>query len=195
MRGCRPLLDGEIAQVLEELAKTRHPLRNQALFHLGLRTGFRISELLSLKVSDVFQNGHYTDRVSVERKNMKKKIAGRTVMLHPEAGKAIQAWVSELVATGRGAPSQFLFESLKGRNKPLNRRSAWEMLCHAYAKCGLTGKLGTHGMRKTFARKVYDKLGHDLIRTQKAMGHKSVDSTVSYLSFAETEIDDAILKS
>ncbi len=50
-------------------------------------------------------------------------------------------------------------------------------------------------MRKTFARRVHEKLGKDLVKTQKAMGHRSINSTVSYLSFNEEEIDDAILKS
>ncbi len=48
-------------------------------------------------------------------------------------------------------------------------------------------------MRKTFADKIYDRLGHDLIKTQKALGHKNINSTVSYLSFREEEIDEAIL--
>jgi site-specific recombinase XerD len=69
------------------------------------------------------------------------------------------------------------------------------MLQRVYAACGLTGKLGTHSMRKTFARRIHAKLGRDLMKTQKALGHARVTSTVSYLSFAEEEIDEAILKS
>ena len=48
-------------------------------------------------------------------------------------------------------------------------------------------------MRKHFANKVYEKLGHDLVRTQRALGHKNINSTVSYLSYREEEIDAAIL--
>jgi integrase len=59
----------------------------------------------------------------------------------------------------------------------------------------LTGKLGTHVMRKTFANRVYQQLNHDLVKTQRALGHKHINSTVGYLSFAEEEIDAAILAS
>ncbi|MDQ3308839.1 MAG: hypothetical protein M3497_01790 [Gemmatimonadota bacterium] len=48
-------------------------------------------------------------------------------------------------------------------------------------------------MRKTFANKVHVLLGRDLVKTQRALGHKNVSSTVSYLSFLEEEIDEAIL--
>ena len=48
-------------------------------------------------------------------------------------------------------------------------------------------------MRKTFADRVYEKLNHDLVKTQRALGHRNINSTVSYLSFREEEIDAAIL--
>jgi len=45
----------------------------------------------------------------------------------------------------------------------------------------------------TFANRVYHQLNHDLVKTQQAMGHKNINSTVAYLSFVEDEIDQAIL--
>jgi integrase len=53
----------------------------------------------------------------------------------------------------------------------------------AYKSNELTGKLGTHAMRKTFANRMYDKLGKDLVKCQRALGHRNINSTVSYLSF------------
>ena len=50
-------------------------------------------------------------------------------------------------------------------------------------------------MRQTFANRVYHRLDHDLVKTQRALGHKNINSTVSYLSFAEAEIEAAILAS
>jgi hypothetical protein len=49
-------------------------------------------------------------------------------------------------------------------------------------------------MRKTFAHGVYKALGRDLVNTQRALGHKNVNSTVSYLGFeTDAEIHKAIL--
>jgi integrase len=62
-----------------------------------------------------------------------------------------------------------------------------------YRLLGLAGTLGTRAMRKSFADRVYEKLGHDLVKTQRALGHRNINSTVSYLSFKNEEIDQAIL--
>lgn len=193
MKGSRPLTDNEVRAVCEALGVGPYAKRNQALFLLGIRSGFRISEILSLTLGDVYQGGRMTDRVAVARRHMKKKLEGRTVMLHTEAQAALEAWIVELLKVGPSDPQTFVFRSREGGNVAINRRSAWRVLVAAYAKCGLSGKLGTHTMRKTFAKRIHAKLGKDLIKTQKALGHRNVNSTVSYLSFDEGEIDDAIL--
>jgi len=195
MKGSRPLSDTETQATAQALARGENALRNQALFELGHRSGFRISELLSLRLVDAWQARQIPDRIAVARRHMKKKAEGRTVVLHPKAKEALAAWIVELVARHGDDPETFLFRSREGGNRAIDRRTAWRVLNSAYKACGLTGKLGTHTMRKTFAKRVYAKLGKDLVRTQKALGHRNVNSTVSYLSFADEEIDEAILKS
>lgn len=195
MKGCRPLSDIEISGILSTMEKGRFSVRDRALFVVGLRSGFRISELLSLTIGHVFENGNYSDSIAVARKYMKKKREGRTVILHPEAKEALKSLILALQKAGFSGPETYLFRSRQGGNKPLTRQAAWEMIQRVAAQCGITGKIGTHCMRKTFAKRVHEKLGRDLMKTQKALGHAQVTSTVSYLSFNESEIDDAILKS
>ncbi len=195
MKGCRPLSDTEEQAVLACLESTRFPLRNRTLFVVGCRTGFRISELLSLTIGDVLQNGTLVDRVEVARRHMKGKKEGRSVLLHAKAREAIQIWVLELQRQGYSDPETYLFASSRIGNKRLDRRSAWLMLRRAYAACGLAGKLGTHSMRKTFAKRVHAAGGKDILKTQRALNHKRLTSTASYLSFEEADVDDAILKS
>ncbi len=183
MKGCRPFSDQEIVLVLEHLVGP-YALRDRALFLLGVRSGFRISELLSLR------RGGIAQRVSVARKNMKKKVEGRTVLIHPEVREAFALWLVQLYYM---TPECFVFQSRTGPNAAISRVQAYRLLSRACDNAGLSGKLGTHSMRKTFADKIYDRLGHDLIKTQRALGHKNINSTVSYLSFREEEIDEAIL--
>jgi site-specific recombinase XerD len=57
----------------------------------------------------------------------------------------------------------------------------------------LRGKLGTHTMRKTFANNVHERLGRDLVKTQRALGQKNITTTILYLSFRDDEITQAIL--
>jgi integrase len=84
MKGCRALSDEEIQRVLGSF-RGRNAIRNRCLVLLGIKSGFRISELLSLKVCAVWQMGQVVERVTVDRAHMKKKREGRTVLLHPDA--------------------------------------------------------------------------------------------------------------
>lgn len=192
MKGCRPLSDEEVDLVARTFAG-KYASRDRALFLLGVRSGFRISEILSLRLADVVQAGRIVDRVTVQRRNMKKRIEGRTVLLHPDAKTALAEWVEDLRADGYMTADAFVFQSRNGRNRPMTRCQAWRVLTEAYRANDLTGKLGTHSMRKTFADRVYDRLGRDLVKTQRALGHRNINSTVQYLSFREEEIDAAIL--
>jgi integrase len=80
-----------------------------------------------------------------------------------------------------------------GLRRHTSREQAWRILKETFTSNELRGKLGTHAMRKTFCNRMYDKLNHDLVKTQRAMGRANINSTVQYLSFREEEIDAAIL--
>lgn len=192
MRGCRPLTESEVEAVLAELSGPRRA-RDRALFLLGVRSGFRISEILSLRLGDVVQAGRVVERVRVMRRHMKGKREGRTVLLHPAARAALGAWVEELRSDGYMTTDSFVFQSRRGPNQAIGRTQAWRLLKRAFDRAGLTGNLGTHSMRKTFADRIYERLDGDLVKTAQALAHRSISSTASYLSFRESEIDDAIL--
>jgi integrase len=70
---------------------------------------------------------------------------------------------------------------------------AYRILREATDKAKIAGKVATHSMRKTFAERMYTKLDKDLLKLQKALGHRDVNSTIAYLSFNQQDIDDAIL--
>jgi site-specific recombinase XerD len=88
-----------------------------------------------------------------------------------------------------------VFQRRNGVNQPIGNIQAWKILREAAITNELTGKLGTHMTRKTFANRLYQRLGHDLFKTQKALGHQNVNSTVRYLSVDQHAINQAILAS
>lgn len=182
MNGTRALTDQEVAQVVSNLTK----MRDRTLFVLGVKTGFRISELLSLKVSDVFVNGKARDKITVHRANMKKQTKARTVPLHSEA----QIIIEQYVNTERLPSNSPLFYSRKG-TESMTRMQAHRILKEAFE--GLSGKVACHSMRKTFGTKVYEKTNKDLRATQVALGHESINSTIKYLAVDEKYVQDIIL--
>ena len=184
MSGCRSLTDTEIMKVLLYLNTSR----DKALFIIGLRTGFRISELLSLTVKDVYDNGTIVDRIKVAKSNMKGKGKSREMILHPQAKDAIK----ELIQPNMN-PNDPLFQSRNGTLKTLSRHGAHKTLKLAYKAAGLSGSLATHTMRKSFAKNVYKALSHDLIATGRALGHEDIRNTIKYLEVNQGAIDAAIL--
>lgn len=178
MIGSRPLTDTEIELVLSHLTG----IRDKALFITGLKTGFRISELLSLKVENVIQYGQIANQITVNRSNMKGRHSSRTVPLHPQAKKILEEY---LLTIGQ--------YDLRTRLFPFTRRHASRILKTAANAAELEGKVTTHSMRKSFCDRVHKALGENIFKTQKAMGHKSLSSTAHYLSFKQDEINKAIL--
>jgi integrase len=175
MIGSRPLSDQEVVAVLGSLKNAR----NRCLFLIGIKCGYRISEILSLTVENCTQHGKIKESITVTRANMKGKIRSRTVILHEDVKKAlVEMGVLNMNATDR------LF--------PIGRTQAFRIFKSVFNKEKLVGKVTTHSARKTFAKKIYHALKKDLIGTQKALGHASMNSTVSYLSFEQSEIDNAI---
>jgi len=203
MKGCRPLTEAEVSLV-RQCFGGRYARRDCALFLLGVKSGFRISELLALQVGDVWRGQRVVERVTVSRRHMKRQTEGRTVLLHPEARAALTGWFVDLQAAGPCLPETYVFRSRKGPNRPISRRHALRVLREVYDANELTGPLGTHAMRKTFANQVYQHLcarraageAIDPFRlTSKALGHRSLTSTDGYLSFLEADIEAAILAS
>ena len=192
MKGSRPLSDAEVRQVVQSFQGS-NALRDRALFVLGVKTGLRISELLSVTVGDVLQHGRIADRITIRRRHMKRKVEGCTVPLHPEVKDALAEWIAHLQERAPVSISPPVFLSRKGVGRAIGRKHAWRIPTTNYAGSNLPGTLGTHAMRKTFANKVHVLLGRDLVKTQRALGHRNINSMVAYLSFMEEEIDEAIL--
>jgi integrase len=190
MTGCPALSPKEIRLALTNL-KGRYALRDQALLILGIRTGLRISELLALKVGQIWDGKAIIARIYVNRQDTKGKYAGTSIVLHPEAVNAVSKWIK---AGGLTENLQgYLFPSQKRRDRCLGRKSAWEILHAAFLQAGVIGMAGTHCMRKTFANNVHKALGNDLFRTSRALRHASPLTTLRYLSCNQEEIDRAIL--
>ncbi len=192
MQGCRPLTEDEVDLVMQSFGG-KFAARDTALFTLGVLSGFRITELLSLRIKDIEQHGQIVERVTVERRHMKRKLQSRTVILHPKAKVAVQTWLEVVSKSIVVSPDTYLFKSRKGQNRPISRIQALRILKEAFDSCAMTGKLGTHSMRKTFANNVHEKLDRDLVKTQRALGQKNITTTIRYLSFRDEEIDEAIL--
>ena len=181
MKGTRPLDNNEIRKVAACFTGT-FETRNRGLFMLGVSTGGRISELLSLKIGDVWQNGRAVSDLLFDKSIVKGGEVSRAVPVNRDGRKAIEGLISwHREKYGKLDVKRPLFPS---RNKSgtvaMNRQTAHEMLKKAFEDAGLNGKLATHSLRKSFAQRLYEESG-DIYLVQELLGHRNVATTQNYL--------------
>ena len=191
MKGTRPLDNTEIRKVSEAFSGT-FAIRNRSLFMLGVSVGGRISELLALKVKDVWQNGKPVKDLLFDLKIVKGGEVSRAVPVNTDGRDAIEAliaWHTEQYMNIDA--SRPLFPSRKGKGiKPMTRIAAHEVLKPAFEAAGLNGKLGTHSLRKSYAQRLYEQT-NDIYAVQEMLGHKSVVTTQRYLGVNYASVRDA----
>jgi len=195
MRGARPLLDDEISGLKEYFKQKmqnnphKNDLRDKTFILLGFYVGFRASELLSIKLRDVWDGKKVTDYISISKKNTKGKQSGKTSPIFGECKAMLEEYIMNDCITPR-YQAEWLFSSPMGG--PLSYRQMLRCLKFHFENCELTGKLSTHTLRKTFAHKMYKQLGNDLPSLQAALNHKSINSTVSYVQINREKITEGI---
>lgn len=196
MKGCRPFSHKEENAIIESLALSRNGVRDVALFELGIETGFRITELLSVRLGGrygLLQEGKIGRTLKVQRKRMKRSREGRTIYLTPRAKQVIRPLLPVLRAAGTCLSEHFVFQGTKPGNTPLVVSTAWRIIRNGAERAGVTPeRVGTHSLRKTFARRYYGWLLErarkgaivDPMRElMKALGQKSIEATEAYLDW------------
>ncbi len=179
----------DIERVKEALRKRSS--RDYAMFVLGVNTGLRISDLLSLSVGDVLAGRGERIQI-VKRLELRERKSGKAKSI-PLASTARSALASYLRDRGSFLPDDPLFPSRQGRSEagkpnPLSRCQAWRSLSLAARSAGVSERIGTHTLRKTFGYHCY-LAGVDVTRIQKMLNHSSPEVTLRYIGITQDELD------
>lgn len=145
--------------------------RDVLLFSMGINTGLRISDLLSLKVGEVRGKNEYVLR---EKKTGKSK----RILLH-----AVRKDIEDY--THFKSDDEYLFASNKGIG-PITRVQAYRILNRAARDCGLR-EIGTHTLRKTFGYHFY-RANQNVAMLQALFNHSSPSITLRYIGITQDEI-------
>ena len=182
MKGTRPLDNDEIRNV-STCFTGMYEVRNRGLFMLGVSTGGRISELLGLRVGDVYQNRKPVSDLLYSKSIVKGGEVSRSVPVNADGRKAIDAlvnWHREHYGNPIASKRPLFPSRHKSGTVPLHRQTAHAILKNAFMEAGLNGKLATHSLRKSFAQRLYDKTG-DIYLVQELLGHRNISTTQKYL--------------
>ena len=190
MKGCRPLDTNEIIKISKQFDGT-FEVRNRSLFMLGVSVGGRISELLSLRIEDVWQNGQTVSDLLFQKRVVKGKETARMIPVNADGQQAICELIRwHVECYGKLSPSRPLFMSRQG-GEALSRSHAHRILEAAFRKAGLNGKLATHSLRKTFAQRCFDACG-DIYQVSELLGHKNVETTKRYIGISYTKLQQTV---
>jgi len=176
------LLENEVNNLLESIDKDDPiSLRNKALIELIYSCGLRISEALSIKISDL----NFNDKViKVLGKGKKQRI----IPIGKEAIKSLEFYlkVRHNLSTHLNNNSLFLVNN----GKTLNYHSAYRMIKKMMQGHTNSPQKSPHVLRHSFATHLMDN-GADINSVSEMLGHSSLSSTQIYTHISIERLKDA----
>lgn len=152
------------------------------LFKYGLNTGLRISDILPLKVSDIFSdNGKFKDHLVLKEKKTGKE---KKIKLNEAIRKMLLSYVKEHKLTS----DSYLFYSKKTGGH-IERIQAYKVLKEAANVCGIEN-FGTHSMRKTWGYWTYKASKYNIGLIMDTFNHSSQNVTLRYIGVNQDQKDE-----
>ena len=176
------LSEDEINALIQSIDLS-HPQgeRNRTILETMYSCGLRVTELITLKISDLFFDEGF---IKVTGKGNKE----RFVPIHYNAMKFITTYINQIRNQLKPAKT---FEDtlfLNRRGKGLSRQMIFTILKDLAVKIDLNKKISPHTLRHSFATHLL-KNGADLRAIQQMLGHESITTTEVYV-----HLDNSYLK-
>jgi len=157
-----------------------------SLVFLGVAFALRISDLLSIKWSDVIGEDGKPVKMLAVKESKTGKI--RKIKVSKEARDVLMLSYKHTNPTGF---KEYLFS--KKFNEPLNISFVNRSLKRVFKKYKIrySGNVSSHLFRKTFGYRVWEKKGKTieaLVFLQAVFGHADIETTKRYLGIEEEEI-------
>ena len=160
----------QVIQLINAVENIKH----RTVIMLAYACGLRVSEVVSLKVSDI--DGH-RKLLTVHRGKGKKD---RVVSLGPGMLIMLREYYKAY------HPKYYLFEG-QHTGEHLSIRSIQLVLGRAKQKAGITQAGSMHMLRHSFATHLLDK-GIDVVFIQKLLGHNDIKTTLRYLHVTNKDL-------
>ncbi len=160
--------------------------RNKAMIETLYSCGLRVSELISLKLSNIYFDQGFIRIIGKGNKE-------RLVPLSPKAIHEIELYLPDrnsLPVISRDS-EDILFLNRRGRK--LTRVMIFTIIRELTLKSGIKKKISPHTFRHSFATHLIDG-GADLRAVQEMLGHESILTTEIYTHLDRQYIRDAILR-
>ena len=154
--------------------------RNRAIIEVLFSCGLRVSELIHLKLTDLYLNEQF---VRVMGKGSKERL----VPISPKAIKELMLWFDDRCQMNI-KPGEEDYVFLNRRGAHLTRTMILIMIKRQALQAGITKTISPHTLRHSFATVLLEG-GADLRAIQVLLGHESIGTTEIY-----THIDMSTLR-
>lgn len=181
------LSEVEIDQMLKGIDRsTTEGERNIAMLETLYGSGLRVSEVVNLKISDLFLNDEFA-------KILGKGSKERLVPLSPVSVKLIHNYIQQIrvhVPIAKGF-EDIVF--LNNRGKSLSRVMVFLIIKKLAIRAGIKKNISPHTFRHSFATHLIEN-GADLRVVQELLGHASITTTEIYTHLDKTYLRQTIEK-
>ena len=158
--------------------------RDRAMLELLYATGIRVSELISLNISDVNIGVGVIRCVSHDKE--------RFIPMYPAAIRALSEYIEfvrpQMLAKD-DEPS--LFVNVSGER--MSRQGFWKIIKSYQAKAHIEKTITPHTLRHSFAAHLLEN-GADLRSIQEMLGHADISSTQIYSQLVKKQLKDVYNK-
>jgi integrase/recombinase XerD len=175
----------EVIWLLEQpKGDTPKELRDKAMLELLYATGIRVTELMTLKVSDVnMQMGYIICRDGSKERVIPFGSAAKKAMTN-YLEKSRNVMLFDL-------KSDILFVNCSGQ--PMSRQGFWKLIKYYAKKAGIQADITPHTLRHSFAAHLVEN-GADLRSVQEMLGHSDISTTQVYANMTHNRIREVYAK-
>jgi integrase len=169
--------------ILSDKYNEKYRARDYLLFVFGINSALRISDLLSLRVKDVFNSqGEIKELFKVRIGKTEKELK---ILINDSVRKALKFYFEQEQFPG---PNDYLFKTNTGQK--LDRIRAWVLIKRWVKAVGLDpSNYGTHTLRKTWGYHSRKNFGIPIELISEKLGHRSNAVTKRYIGISQEEIN------
>lgn len=175
----------EVVRLLEQPSgDSPKEIRDKAMLELLYATGIRVTELITLHLSDVNMQMNFI----LCRDRNKERIIPFGAAAKNALARYLDGTREEMLENKK---SEVLFANCSGQ--PMSRQGFWKLIKHYAKKADIQADITPHTLRHSFAAHLVEN-GADLRSVQEMLGHSDISTTQIYANLNHNHIREVYAK-
>lgn len=175
----------EVVRLLEQPSgSSPKEIRDKAMLELLYATGIRVTELITLNLSDVNMQMSFI----LCRDRNKERIIPFGAAAKNALARYLDGTREEMLENKK---SEVLFANCSGQ--PMSRQGFWKLIKHYAKKADIQADITPHTLRHSFAAHLVEN-GADLRSVQEMLGHSDISTTQIYANLNHNHIREVYAK-